>query len=106
MPDTKLRCVAVERFLGSFGFSLLLFLLWGTLTAFHGRSLLERFDCIELFWFVYVLKHPSWYHGALFLLVTFLYIKRALFEEEIMSSDERYTEYMKKVRCRFIPGLF
>jgi protein-S-isoprenylcysteine O-methyltransferase Ste14 len=54
----------------------------------------------------YLLKHPSWYNGALFLLVTFLYIKRSICEEEIMLTDKRYTVYMKKVRSRFMPGLF
>ncbi len=43
----------LERVLKSFAFSVAMFLLWGTLTAIRGRSLLLDFDRMELLWVVY-----------------------------------------------------
>ena len=54
----------------------------------------------------YVLRHPSWYNVGLLLIVVLLYLKRAMYEEEVMMHDHRYVDYMKRVRHRFIPGLF
>lgn len=53
----------------------------------------------------YVLRHPSWYNAGLFAVVALLYVKRATYEEEVMAQDERYVDYMKRVRYRFIPWL-
>lgn len=53
----------------------------------------------------YILLHPSWFNTGLFILVVYLYFNRAIFEEEIMKQNQRYIDYMKCVRCRFIPGL-
>ena len=53
----------------------------------------------------YILLHPSWFNTGLLLLVVYLYFKRAIFEEEIMKQNQGYIDYMKCVRCRFIPGL-
>jgi protein-S-isoprenylcysteine O-methyltransferase Ste14 len=53
----------------------------------------------------YVLRHPSPYNAGLFVVVALLYVKRAMYEEEVMIHDPRYVEYMKRVRYRFIPAL-
>jgi protein-S-isoprenylcysteine O-methyltransferase Ste14 len=53
----------------------------------------------------YVLRHPSWYNVGLLLVVVLLYVKRAMYEEDVMKQDQRYVDYMKRVRYRFIPGL-
>jgi protein-S-isoprenylcysteine O-methyltransferase Ste14 len=42
-----------ERFVKGFGFSLILFLLWGGLTAWKARSLLDRFTLLEGAWILY-----------------------------------------------------
>lgn len=53
----------------------------------------------------YVTKNPSWYNSILFIIILFLYIKRSVFEERVMSNDPQYIDYMKKVKYRFIPGI-
>ena len=35
-----------------------------------------------------------------------LYDRRAKFEEDIMSHDDSYVEYMKQVKYRFVPGIY
>jgi protein-S-isoprenylcysteine O-methyltransferase Ste14 len=35
-----------------------------------------------------------------------LYVARAITEEQHLSADPHYREYKKRVRYRFIPGLF
>jgi protein-S-isoprenylcysteine O-methyltransferase Ste14 len=54
----------------------------------------------------YAIRHPCWYNAVLLLVVCFLYVKRAQYEEEIMMGDSRYVAYRQRVRFRFIPGLF
>lgn len=43
----------MERAVKSFGFSLVLFLLWGTLTVSKTRALFGRFDALEVCWLLY-----------------------------------------------------
>jgi hypothetical protein len=54
----------------------------------------------------YVLKNPSLYNVALLLVVAILYDRRARYEEDILSHDRSYVEYLQQVKCRFIPGLY
>ena len=54
----------------------------------------------------YVLKNASMYNSVLLVVIIVLYDRRARFEEDIMSHDDSYVEYMKKVKYRFIPGIY
>lgn len=54
----------------------------------------------------YVLKNPSVYNFALLVAVIVLYDRRARYEEDIMSHDDSYVEYIKQVKYRFIPGIY
>jgi len=54
----------------------------------------------------YILKNPSVYNLALLVAVIILYDRRARFEEDIMSHDDSYLEYIKQVKYRFIPGIY
>jgi protein-S-isoprenylcysteine O-methyltransferase Ste14 len=54
----------------------------------------------------YVLKNPSIYNALLFMVLIVLYNKRAKYEENIMSNDNSYVEYLQQVRYRFIPGVY
>jgi protein-S-isoprenylcysteine O-methyltransferase Ste14 len=54
----------------------------------------------------YILKNPSVYNVLLTVLIVFLYDRRAKYEEEILSNDTSYIEYMKKVKYRFFPGIY
>jgi protein-S-isoprenylcysteine O-methyltransferase Ste14 len=54
----------------------------------------------------YILKNPSVYNFALLVAVIILYDRRARFEEDIMSHDDSYVEYIKQVKYRFIPGIY
>jgi protein-S-isoprenylcysteine O-methyltransferase Ste14 len=54
----------------------------------------------------YALKHPSVYNSLLLVLVAILYDRRAQYEEEVMSRDVSYADYLRQVKHRFIPGLY
>jgi protein-S-isoprenylcysteine O-methyltransferase Ste14 len=54
----------------------------------------------------YVLKNPSLYNAVLLLLVAILYDKRAKYEEDILLHDRSYVEYLRRVKYRFIPGVY
>jgi len=54
----------------------------------------------------YALKNASMYNSVLSVVIIVLYDRRARFEEDIMSHDDSYVEYMKKVKYRFIPGIY
>ena len=208
----QIKSESAERLLKSFGFSVALFLFWGTWTVLRGRSLLERFELAECAWVVYnatismlflvrsrpsvvsmdpvhwlvalatsfsgmffhryvadppplrsamadcsvyagllasgvaavslgrsydflpalrgvqtrwlyglvrhpmylsamvirlgyLLRHCSYYNLVVFLVMVWLYVKRAAFEETIMRNDPRYREYTEKVPYKFLPGL-
>jgi hypothetical protein len=49
----ELQSTAIESFLKSVAFNVLLCLVWGTFSVFHGERLLHEFDLTELLWFVY-----------------------------------------------------
>lgn len=53
----------------------------------------------------YLLGHPTPAATAIVAFSVLAYYWRARFEEEFLSRDEVYREYMKRVRARFIPFL-
>jgi protein-S-isoprenylcysteine O-methyltransferase Ste14 len=55
---------------------------------------------------VYTSKNPLPYNIILLVVIIFLYDKRTKYEEEILSKDISYIEYMQKVKYRFIPGIY
>ena len=54
----------------------------------------------------YVLKYPSAYNVLLLTVITVLYDKRAKYEEETMSQNKAYVDYLKQVRYRFVPRIY
>lgn len=54
----------------------------------------------------YLGKHVSAQNAAVFLVMLWLYVKRAKYEEGIMREDRRYAEYMRRVRYRFLPWIY
>ncbi|MDR2208958.1 MAG: isoprenylcysteine carboxylmethyltransferase family protein [Azoarcus sp.] len=55
----------------------------------------------------YLLSHPVWPTIALFVASSACYVVRARLEERFLAEqDEAYVQYMKRVRYRFIPGVF
>jgi protein-S-isoprenylcysteine O-methyltransferase Ste14 len=54
----------------------------------------------------YVLKNPLIYNGLLLLAVAILYDRRARYEEDILSHDGSYVEYIRQVKYRFVPGVY
>ena len=54
----------------------------------------------------YVLKNPSIYNAVLLLLVAVLYDRRAKYEENILSHDRSYVDYLQQVKYRFVPGVY
>lgn len=56
--------------------------------------------------FGYLLKNPSIYNALIAVIITVLYDKRAKYEEDIMSHNNSYVDYLQKVKYRFIPGIY
>ncbi len=54
----------------------------------------------------YVLKNPSIFNALLLILVVILYNQRAKYEEDILSHDNSYVDYLQQVKFRFIPGIY
>jgi protein-S-isoprenylcysteine O-methyltransferase Ste14 len=54
----------------------------------------------------YVLKNPSIFNILLLMVIIVLYDKRARYEEDIMSHNNSYVEYLQQVKYRFIPGVY
>jgi protein-S-isoprenylcysteine O-methyltransferase Ste14 len=54
----------------------------------------------------YLGMHASMSNAAVFAVLVWLYVKRVDYEEDIMQQDERYIEYMRQVRYRFLPGIY
>ncbi len=54
----------------------------------------------------YVLKNPSIYNAAFLILVAVLYDRRARYEEELLVQDRSYSEYLRQVKYRFVPGVY
>jgi protein-S-isoprenylcysteine O-methyltransferase Ste14 len=46
------------------------------------------------------------YNAAVFVVVLWLYDRRARIEEQTMLGDPRYQEYARRMRWRFVPGLY
>ncbi|MFQ5463321.1 MAG: methyltransferase family protein [Phycisphaerae bacterium] len=54
----------------------------------------------------YVLLNLSPFNVSFFLVIVWLYDRRAAFEESILASDERYAAYARRVPYRFVPGVY
>lgn len=54
----------------------------------------------------YLGRHASLQNLALFVIMVGLYSVRAGIEESIMRNDERYVDYARRVRYRFVPGVY
>jgi len=54
----------------------------------------------------YVLRCPSVRNAVLLVLLAVLYDKRARYEEDILSRDSAYLEYMRRVKHRFVPWVY
>jgi protein-S-isoprenylcysteine O-methyltransferase Ste14 len=54
----------------------------------------------------YTLMNPAAINATVFVAITILYDQRARYEEEIMSRDNLCVEYFRKVRYRFVPGVY
>jgi protein-S-isoprenylcysteine O-methyltransferase Ste14 len=52
------------------------------------------------------ISHFNTFTLTVFIVSTACYIYRALLEEQFLSHQPEYREYMKKVKYRFIPGIF
>lgn len=53
-----------------------------------------------------VLYKPSWFNAAIFAISASCYVYRAMLEEEFLSQQPEYREYMTRVKYRFMPGIF
>ena len=53
-----------------------------------------------------VLKKPCWFNTAIFAVSVSCYVYRAILEEEFLSQQPEYREYMARVKFRFLPGIF
>lgn len=53
----------------------------------------------------YILRNPSIVNAMLFVAVAVLYDRRAKYEEDILSHDHAYVEYMQQVKYRFMPQI-
>jgi len=53
----------------------------------------------------YLLKNPSIYNTVLLMTVAVLYDRRAKYEEDILSHDRSYVDYLQQVKYRFVPGV-
>lgn len=54
----------------------------------------------------FLISHLSWVTASVFVLSTGCYVLRAVLEERFLRRQPEYTEYMGRVRYRFIPFLF
>ena len=62
---------------------------------------------MDILWRVgMVLTWPHPVNLGVFVLSSAAYVYRAMLEEKYLSSQPEYREYMKRVRYRFIPGVF
>jgi protein-S-isoprenylcysteine O-methyltransferase Ste14 len=53
-----------------------------------------------------ILKNPCALNAVIVVVSSAAYVYRALLEEEFLGHRPEYQEYMKRVKYRFIPGLF
>lgn len=54
----------------------------------------------------YVISHTDAFTVTIVILGTLAYVYRAILEERFLSQQPEYADYMKRVRYRFIPGVF
>jgi protein-S-isoprenylcysteine O-methyltransferase Ste14 len=54
----------------------------------------------------YLVRHFGWVNLLVFVVLVWLYDRRASFEEEIMRNDGRYRSYAARVRHKFLPGVY
>lgn len=54
----------------------------------------------------YLVRHFSAYNRAAFVVMVWLYDRRAAYEEQIMRNDARYCEYVQRVRFKFLPIVY
>jgi protein-S-isoprenylcysteine O-methyltransferase Ste14 len=54
----------------------------------------------------FLVSHLNLFTGLIFVLSTGCYIYRAVLEERFLSQDVAYSEYMRRVRYRFLPLVF
>ncbi len=55
----------------------------------------------------FLVSHVTWQTVALFVFSTGCYVIRAVLEERFLAAqDPAYTEYMRRTRWRFVPGVF
>lgn len=59
-----------------------------------------------LFRIAYVLSHFNFFTFLLLIISSAAYVYRAILEENLLSLDSTYLEYMKKVKYRFIPYIY
>ncbi len=52
------------------------------------------------------LKMPSWGNAGVLVLGVGCYVYRAILEEKFLAQGPDYREYIKKVRYRFVPGVY
>jgi protein-S-isoprenylcysteine O-methyltransferase Ste14 len=53
-----------------------------------------------------LLKMPSWPNTAVLLFGVACYVYRAILEERFLAQNPDYCDYMKRVKHRFLPGIF
>ena len=53
-----------------------------------------------------ILKNPCRINFALFAISSACYVYRAMLEERFLSQYPEYSDYMQKVKYRFVPGIF
>jgi protein-S-isoprenylcysteine O-methyltransferase Ste14 len=54
----------------------------------------------------YLLKNPLIYNTVLLMIVAVLYDRRAKYEEDVLSHDRSYVDYLQQVKYRFVPGVY
>lgn len=61
----------------------------------------------DIVWKVGMLvKKPCWFNAAVCVVSVGCYAYRAILEERFLAQTPEYREYMQRVRCRFLPGIF
>jgi protein-S-isoprenylcysteine O-methyltransferase Ste14 len=53
-----------------------------------------------------VIRHPSFYNGAVALVGIILILWRIKFEERLLAQEPRYRDYSARVRYQLVPGLY
>jgi protein-S-isoprenylcysteine O-methyltransferase Ste14 len=53
-----------------------------------------------------VIRHPSFYNGAVALVGIILILWRIKFEERLLAQEPSYRDYRASVRYQLVPGLY